>query len=343
MIQGLVSTIVLNWNGKDVIGACLESLTRQTYQPHEIIVVDNGSRDGSLEWVRDHFGPRVTLIENKENLGFAKGVNVGLRAARGKFIALLNSDACADPKWIEHLVAGIQCSEKMGMCACKILMMDRPGILDNTGELITRDGLGRGRGRLEKDEGQYDREKSVLCPSGCAALYRRKMLDEIGLFDQHFFAYADDIDVGLRGRLLGYECQYVPSAIVHHGFSRSFGHVSSLKAYYVERNRLWVVLKCFPMRYLLPSFFYSMVRYGYHLLGLFMRQGPAARYAEQFPALGLPLIVLKAYLSTLLFLPYLIRQRMLLRKKSRVSSKDFGLWLDCYGMGVREAALNELA
>ena len=343
MIQGLVSTIVLNWNGKDVIGACLESLTRQTYQPHEIIVVDNGSRDGSLEWVRDHFGLHVTLIKNKENLGFAEGVNVGLKAARGEFIALLNSDASADPKWIEQLVAGIRRSETTGMCASKALLRGQDRLLDNTGEVITRDGLGRGRGRLEKDQGQYDREESVLCPSGCAALYRRKMLDEIGLFDQHFFAYADDIDVGLRGRLLGYECQYIPSAIVHHGFSGSFGHVSSLKAYYVERNRIWVVLKCFPIRYLLPSFFYSMVRYGYHFLGLFTHRGPAARYAEKCSAFGLPLIVLKAYLSTLLFLPYLICQRILLRKKSRFNSKDFGFWLDRYGMGVREAALNELA
>lgn len=342
MTKGLVSTIVLNWNGKEVIEASLESLMKQTYRPHEIIVVDNGSRDGSLEIIKKKCAAFLKLIENPKNFGFAEGVNQGIRASRGEFIALLNQDARAKEDWLENLMRGIQKSERVGMAACKIYLEGKKKVFDNTGEVITRDGLGRGRGRLKRDRGQYDREERVLCPSGCAALYRRKMLEEMGLLDKHFFAYAEDIDVGLQGRLLGYECVYIPSAVVSHRFSTAAGAVSALKAFYVERNRLWLLIKCFPLRHLLVSPFYTLPRYFYNTLGVLQHRGPAARFVKKNSFAHLLFILIQTYLSTLWFLPHLIRQRIQIQKRRRVPSREFDSWLKLYGMSVRDAALKEI-
>jgi len=343
MIQGQVSTIVLNWRTRDVIERCIDSLLVQTYINHEIVVVDNGSHDGSLEIIKGKYAFKIKLIENQKNLGFDEGVNTGIRNSEGEFIALLNSDAIAKEDWIANLVSAIKTSDSIGMCASKTYLMGRDNTLDNTGEVICRDGLGRGRGRLEKDTGQYDQNKEVLCPSGGAAFYRRKMLDEIGYFDSHFFIYGDDIDVGLRSRLIGYECVYVSNAIVYHDLSTTFGVVSPLKAYLVERNRLWVVLKCFPLRHLMMTPFYTMVRYFYHFLGLFSGQGPAARYAKKNNPLTLFLIILKAYFSTLWFFPYLMTERMKIMRKRKLTNKQFEENLKKYSITVQNAALNELS
>lgn len=342
MISGLVSFIVLNWNGKEVVCDCLESLLTQTYLSHEIIVVDNASVDGSREMLRERYAGRIQLIENKENLGFAGGCNTGIRAARGEWIALVNSDAAINPDWARAMVAGIQFSEKIGMAACKIFFWEKPGTIENAGHVLSRDGFGRLRGRLEIDQGQYDKRRAVFSPSGCAALYRRTMLDEIGFFDESFFAYADDVDLALRGRLAGYGCHYVPSAIARHRLSASFGILSPQKVYLSERNRVWLVIKNFPLSHLWQAPFYTALRYFYHLVGVFQKKGPAAQYAEQTSFLSLFVITLRVYLSTLVNLPRLFRSRRLVFKKSRLKPRQFEFWMKRYGISARDAALNEL-
>lgn len=343
MIPRMVSAIVPNWNGLEVIADCLDSLLNQTYGLYEVIVVDNGSRDGSLAMIRGKYASRVKIIENPVNLGFAEGCNVGIRASTGEFVALVNSDATLDKNWMTEMVKGMGLGESLGMCACKIYFADHEGILENTGQTISRDGMGRTRGRLEKDTGQYDKRCAVLCPSGCAAMYRRKMLDAIGFFDKKFFAYADDIDVGIRGRLLGYKCFYVPTAVAYHKLSASFGLFSSFKAFLLERNRIWVLIKCFPLRHLLAAPFYTAVRYYYHLYGVIRHIGPAARFVENLSVYSLLGVTLKAYLSTLWHLPYLIRQRARIRRKRKVTSQEFELWLKHYGISAKEAALLEIS
>ena len=163
-VRDLVSIIVLNWNGKNHTPACLDSLLAQTYPFREIVVVDNGSKDGSLEALKEHYVGTVRLIENPKNLGFAEGVNRGLSECRGEFIALLNNDAVVEAAWLEEMVKALKPATSAGMCACKIYLAGRENTLDNTGELICRDGLGKGRGRLELDRGQYD-QAPPLCPS----------------------------------------------------------------------------------------------------------------------------------------------------------------------------------
>ena len=343
MKSGLISAIVLNWNGKDVIQACIESLLSQTYANKEIILVDNGSQDGSLEMIRARYASVVRLIENGSNLGFAGGCNVGIRAAQGEFIALVNSDSVLSSDWMEEMAKGIQISPKVGMCACKIYFLKHKGIIENMGQTISRDGFGRTRGRLEKDIGQYDKRRAVFCPSGCAALYRRKMLNECGLFDEKFFAYADDIDIGLRGRLMGYVCHCVHTAVAYHHLSASFGLLSPLKAFLLERNRLWVVIKCYPLPHLLASPFHTLTRYFYHFIGIFQKKGPAAQYVKKISILSLAGIMVRVYLSTIYHLGHLLRERHEILKKSKVGSRQFELWMKHYGVNSKDTALNELS
>ncbi|MBM3790836.1 MAG: glycosyltransferase family 2 protein, partial [Acidobacteria bacterium] len=243
----LVSIVVPNWNGRDYIEECLQSVQGQTYPRIELIVVDNGSTDGSRELLRQEVSamPGMKLVELPVNRGFAGGVNAGIRAASGEFVALLNNDAVAAPEWLARLVAHMR-SPSVGMAASKILFYDRRTVIDKAGHLFYPDGLNRGRGAGEADAGQYDEAGEILFPDGCAALYRSSTLEEAGLFDEQFFAYGDDADLGLRARWLGWECVYVPGAEVYHRHSSSLGKYSLEKAYLVERNRLWVAVKLLP-------------------------------------------------------------------------------------------------
>ena len=343
MPSTLVSVIVLNWNSNEVVFECLDSLLRQSFRSFEIVLVDNGSTDGSLDLIRERYGSLITIVTNSVNLGFAEGCNIGIRASRGEFIALFNSDATAESFWLEELVKGLQSDPLVGMCASKIYLYGQNVVIDNTGQMITRDGLGRTRGRLEKDVGQYDRVSEVLCPSGCAGLYRRSMLEEIGLFDRRFFAYADDIDIGLRGRLLGLKCLYIPTAVAHHRLSTSLGPLSSFKVYLVERNRLWVLIKCFPLRYLLQAPFYTLLRYFYNLSGIFRQQGPAARFVKRTSLWKILWLTIKGYLSTLWYLSSLLGERRKISEKSRTSVREFGTWLRSFGLSAKEGALNEVS
>jgi GT2 family glycosyltransferase len=276
-------------------------------------------------------------------LGFAGGCNVGIRQSDGEFVALVNSDSALRQDWMMEMVRGISVSPKVGMCACKIYFWKHEGYLENMGQTISRDGFGRTRGRLEKDIGQYDKHRAVFCPSGCAALYRRKMLDECGLFDEKFFAYADDIDIGLRGRLMGYLCHCVATAVAYHRLSASFGLLSPLKAFLLERNRLWVVIKCYPLPHLLASPFHTLARYFFHFIGIFQKKGPAAQYVKKISIFSLAWIMVKVYLSTIYHLPHLLRERYVIQKRSKASARRFELWMKRYGINAKETALNELS
>lgn len=218
MDKQVITVVIPNWNGIALIRECLHSLEQQTLD-HVVIVVDNGSVDGSNDVVRNEF-PEVQLLEFPNNAGFAGGVNRGIRPAlaRGaKYIALLNNDAIADERWLEELVATAAADERVGMVAAKIVTMDGRRI-DSTGDFYSVWGLAFPRGRGEVDSGQYDSPEmgDIFSASGGASLYRAQMLDEIGLFDERFFAYLEDVDIGFRARLAGWKIHYAPKATVRH-------------------------------------------------------------------------------------------------------------------------------
>lgn len=337
----LVSAVVVNWNGLGCVDDCLASLLRQTWPALEIIVVDNGSRDGSRELLRSRYGSRITLIESPVNLGFAGGNNLGIRAAKGAYVVLLNNDAVAERGWVAALVGAAEADPQVGMCASKILVLGSKGLIDSAGLLMSADGIGRGRGRLEPDGDPYASPDEALMPSACAALYRRAMLDDVGLFDADFFAYCEDTDLGLRGRLAGWKCRYVPGAVVHHAYSRSTAPYSAFKAFHVERNRCFVVLKCFPARAILASVPCTLARYGLQAWGTVRGRGAAARFAERTSPLAVLGILLRAWGAALLLAPRMLARRRRQRALRRLTAAEWRRAVRPYRLGLRELALKD--
>ena len=212
-----VSVIIVNWNGRKYLDRCLSSLLPQTYAPFNIILVDNGSTDDSLEFIRNNF-PMVEIVALERNYGFAKANNRGITQAFSQgvqFIALLNNDTEVDRNWLAELVKGMYDRDDVGIGASKILNMDNRRIIDSTGHIFSR-GIIRDRGYGMPDNGQYDKKLSVLGACAAACLYRRRMLEEIGLFDEDFGSYYEDAELSLRARSYGWKARYVPEAIVYH-------------------------------------------------------------------------------------------------------------------------------
>lgn len=334
----LISIIILNWNGKKYLKDCFDSLESQTYPNFEIILVDNGSEDGSVKFVRENF-PQIKIIGNKKNLGFAKGNNIGIKLAKGKYIFVLNNDTKVEKNCLENLVEAAEKDDKIGMCAPKILSFGNPQIIDSVGLNIYFDGMSRGRGRMEIDDGKYNKIEEILFPSGCAALYRKTMIDEIGLFDENFFAYCEDTDLGLRGRLAGWKAILVPSATVYHHYSGSTEKYSDFKAFLVERNHFWVALKNFPLSLLFLVPFYTLLRYFFTIYGILIKQGPAAKFHSS--KLKLPLILIGAYISTLKGMPRILKKRKFIQKNKKITTKEIYNLFRKHSLKISEITLQD--
>jgi GT2 family glycosyltransferase len=245
-----VSVIIVNFNGKKFLEECIPSLIIQTCKNLEIIVVDNASSDGSVEYLKSHFEGLV-IIENKSNLGFAEGANTGIRNSRGPYILTLNNDTRVEGRCIEGLLQVMNSDDVIGMCAPKMLFPD--GRINSTGICISRSGAAWDRGMFEEDRGQYNSPEEIFGPCGGAALFRRKMFDEIGLFDKDFFLYMEDVDIAFRGQLAGWKCMFVPEAVVYHHHCGTTGFMSDLSIYYGNRNILLYPMKNFPFGTLVIS------------------------------------------------------------------------------------------
>ena len=270
----LVSIIIVNYNGKRFLDACLGSLYRQSYPATEILLVDNGSSDGSVAYVREHY-PGVKAIETGENFGFARANNIGIEASRGEYVATLNNDTEVTPSWLSALVEAMQSDGRIGMCASKMLRMDDHGVIDSTGICISRSGACWDRGMFERDAGQYEKTEEVFGPCAGAALYRRAMLDEVGMFDEDFISYQEDTDLAFRGRLAGWKCLYVPKAAVYHVHGGTAGYVTDYTIYYGNRNIVWYPLKDFPAGLLLTSLPFIVGR-SLGVIPYYMRRGRGA-------------------------------------------------------------------
>ncbi len=198
-----------------MLDSCLGSLRRQKYPKTEVLVVDDASTDESVALVRSRY-PDVRLITLAQNCGFAAAANVGMSLAAGEIIALLNNDAEADPEWLLELVKALEEDPLAGIATSKVLLYDRRDIIHSAGDLLRRDGLPGNRGVWERDYGQYDEPGYVFGGCGAAVAYRREMLEDIGLFDERFGSYLEDVDLAWRARLAGWRCLYVPAALVRH-------------------------------------------------------------------------------------------------------------------------------
>ena len=286
MDRPVISVVIVNWNRKDLLRACLDSVAAQRFSDFEVIVVDNGSGDGSVALVRElaeAFPRPLRLIENSENRGFCAANNQGFAVSQAEYIALLNNDAEADPGWLEAMLAAMRLKpdvgeSDVGMVASKILVWEDPRVIDKCGHLIYPDGQNRGRGSGQIDRGQFNRQEEALWPDGCAALYRRAMLDEVGGFDEEFFAYADDAELGLRGRIAGWSCLYTPGAVVRHHRGATLGLNSARRLTLIERNRVLLVVKLFPWNLLWANGAYHLVRIGAGMAAALRGKGEIRRY-----------------------------------------------------------------
>lgn len=263
-----MSLVILNWNGRHFLSECLEGLRDQRYRSFEITVVDNGSDDGSVDFIKRCY-PEVNVIALSQNLGFAAANNLAIKTVKSKYIALLNNDAVPDHLWLEKLVDMMDRHTEAGFAASKMVFEKDRGTIDRAGDAYTTAGAALLRGRGEPVD-NFDNEEWVFGACAGAALYRTEMLRDIGLFDEDFFLLYEDVDLSFRAQLKGYRCLYVPEAVVYHKGSGSVVHDSPLSVYYSHRNLEWVYIQNMPSRLLLktiiPHILYDIAALSYFVI-----------------------------------------------------------------------------
>lgn len=241
-----IVVVIPNINGEAELPAAIDSVLKQTISSH-LIVVDNGSTDGSLALLQS-YGDKLEIIEHSTNKGYAGGVNPGLRRAiemGADYVAPFNNDAVADPRWLEHQKTYLDEHPQTGMTSCTVASVDGSH-LDSTGDIYTTWGLPYPRGRGEMNNGQYDRDTVIFAASGAAPLYRVSMLKQIGLLDEDFFAYYEDIDLSFRAQLAGWEVAYVPQSVVHHATSTTSNKMKGFATLQTHKNLPMLLIKNVP-------------------------------------------------------------------------------------------------
>ena len=304
-----VSVIVVNWNGEAVIGECLESLTKQSLLPSEIIVVDNGSTDTSLEVIHS-FDNKLPLIvvPTGENLGFAKANNLGSELSKEGLVALLNNDAVAEPQWLKEMVTTMGRYPECGIVASKLLVYGKDCI-DSTGDGFSTALKGFKMGEGEPASSRC-KEEEVMAACAGAVLYRRECIEEVGFFDQDFFLVWEDVDLSLRARWGGWRIFYSPKAVVHHKVRSSIVANSPVSVYYTVRNTTLVRMKNIPF----SVFARCLLSY---------LSGELAMFLYFCVKLGMWSPYLRGKLDAFAMLPRHLRKRRDIMENRKVSTRDF--------------------
>ncbi len=332
---------MVNWNRRELLRACLQSLSRQNLNhTFEVALVDNGSQDNSAEMAEDEFGTigafHLKIIRNGENCGFCAANNQGFAATESEFVAVLNNDAEAEPGWLAELLRAFDRGADVGMAASKIVTYEDPRRIDKAGHLIYSDGQNRGRGTGEYDIGQYDYSEEALWPDGCAAMYRRAMLDEIGGFDEDFFAYADDAELGLRARIAGWKCWYMPKAVVRHRRGETLGVRSAERLRLIERNRVLLAAKLFPWSLLWLNPFYYAARLGAGLWAAARGRGEVSKYEGAGGKLRAAWAMVRGDAEALTMLPATLRKRAGVERIRKLSPREVKALLREYRIPLRQ-------
>lgn len=316
----MVTVIVVTLNNLNLLRNCLRSLHTQDYAAMEIVVVDNGSDDDIAGMVSEEF-PRVCMIRLNKNYGFAGGNNRGIEIAQGEYVALINNDAVASPTWLSSLVETAESDPKIGAVASIIIDGNCPEVLDSCGVGIAIDGMSR-QAMRGKPVPELTQPKKVLLFSGCACLLRMQAIKAVGLFDEHFFAYCEDTDLGLRMRRAGWEIVVAPNAYVEHYYSLTGGKFSLQKVYWVERNHFWVAIKNFPWFLLLIVPLFTAIRYLVQGYSISKGLGELNKYTENNNIAAIASIYFKAYVNMFEKLPAMFSKRRAFQKKHCISNID---------------------
>ena len=275
-----VTIVIPNYNGKHFMEPCLSSLSEQTYKDFHILVIDNASSDGSIEYMEENY-PDIELIKLQKNYGFSKAVNIGIQHSRTPYVILLNNDTTVDTRYVEEMVKAIEKSPKIFSVSSKMIQMYHPELIDIAGDLYTLLGWGvcRGCGRPVSNYTKYD---EIFTACAGAAIYRRSVFDEIGYFDENHFAYLEDIDIGYRARIYGYYNMYCPTALVYHvGSGTSGSKYNSFKVKLAARNNLYLNYKNMPALQLVLNFIPLAIGYFVKYL-FFCKIGFGKDYKEGF-------------------------------------------------------------
>lgn len=312
----LVSVIILNYNGRKNLGLilknCIASVLDINYPNFEVLFVDNASTDGSADFIEKVFGqnPRLRLIRNEKNFGFAEGNNVGIRNAKAEYIALLNSDTKVDPKWLKELVTSAQ-QDCVGAVQSKILQMNSPGKIDCAGGFVDYYGYHFERGRGEKAS-SYNRQDEIFYAKGAGVMFKREILKKTGLFDSDIFIYFDETDLCWRIWLSGYKVLFAPKSIVYHASGSTTSALQTQKrSYFYMKNHLLVLIKNFGLENLFTSGLATLL-YETRTASLFLaRRKPLVSYA-----------MLSALVWNLLHLKPIWKKRQLVQALREVSD-DF--------------------
>ena len=315
-----ISVIIANWNGRHFLDDCLAALRRQTFRDFETILVDNGSGDGSADYVRQHF-PEVRVLALSENLGFTGGNIAGYELARGSLIVLLNNDTEADSQWLQEIHKAGVLFPSAGSFASKMMYFDDRGRIENCGFEVAISGSASELGRDELDAPVWAQPRKIFGACGGAATYRRSMLDDIGFLDPEFFMIYEDVDLSFRAQLSGYECVYLPKAIVYHRYRASIKTLPAMQVFYAQRNIELVYLKNLPAGLLLRS---APLRLGYEI--------GAALY---FFRLGAGRPFLRAKLAALWKLPSTLRKRRTIQTRKVVTNSELCRVLDGNGFAPK--------
>ena len=300
--------IIPNWNGKHLLQTCLKSLKRQSYKNFKTIVVDNGSTDGSKDFIKKEF-PEVILIELDKNYGFAKAVNTGIKNSRERYIILINNDTEVDKNCISHLVSSARKQKKVGFVTAKILQFYKRNIIDSAGDYIDTVGHANNLGFGEADGPMYKKPGYVFLVSGGGSLFKRQVFEKVGLFDEDFFAYMEDVDLCLRAQLEGFKGWFEPMAIIYHIHKATSSKDPEFLEYLQFRNMTQTIIKNFPLRLLLRNFNFFLI--------ILVNLNTIRFLASQ----GLILQALKAEFYTILNLPKLLTKRWKIQSKKKVSDE----------------------
>jgi len=302
-----LTVAVLSYDGRHLLETILPSLAAQRFRDFEVVVVDNGSRDGTIEWLRERW-PTVAVHSIPDNVGVTPALNVCARAGHGELVGLFNNDLELAPGCLGELVAALDAHPEAGWAGPKQMRFDDRRVLDGAGDIFTWRGGGHRRGHGELDRGQYDAPSSIFGACGGAAIYRRSALLAVGPFDEDFHAFYEDIDWDFRAQLLGFRCRYVPRAVVYHIGSATIGAgLTDFTRYHLWRNAIWVLAKNAPGRLLVR-----------HLPELMLGQLLNLAVAARDRALR---IYLRAWRDALAAMPRVRRQRRDIQRRRRVDER----------------------